>query len=80
MKNLGHRTPCHFARGTRYGNAACRRWFSCEHAPQDPPGEMLGKRASYGTFAAVGCVREHGRKSESNPTAAFFEKEGLEAQ
>src|ERR1039458_5815541 len=59
--------------GTPYGNAACRRWCSREHAPQDPPGETPGQRASYGTFAAVGCVREHGKKGESNPTATFFE-------
>jgi hypothetical protein len=48
--------------------------------PADPPGEMPGQRASYGPFAAVDCVREHGRKRQSNPTATFFEKEGPRAR
>src|SRR5664280_3526282 len=37
---------------------------------------MPGQGASYGTSAAVDCVREQGRKGETNPTATFFEKEG----
>jgi hypothetical protein len=44
------------------------------HSPQDPPCEMPGQRASYGTFAAVDCVREHGGKGEQSNGIAFWRR------
>lgn len=51
-----------------------------KHAPQDPPGEMPGQRASYGTFVAVDCVREHGSRGRAIQRRRSSKKKGLEAQ
>ena len=64
---------------TPYGNAVRGRWCSREHAPEDPPGEMPGKRPSYERSrlsAASGSMEER----ESNRTATLFQKEEPRAQ